>query len=296
MAKAWDKNKVREGIPAPDLNDEIRENWDALETALNKEMNFSTGGVESLQGIFKQGGARPFFQDTAPATRVDGSAFAATDLGLFWIDSNSSPVNQFNILTATTPTWTPVSTEVIAVLLASARTFAEVVRFNEVVTFDKAPVFSAGGGVVPIGTITAFGGSSAPTGWLICGGSEVSQTTYAALYAVLGVDAFGTDAGGNFFLPDLRGRTVLGVGTGDASDATAHALGEKEGTESHTLSESEMPAHTHTVSGTDAGTGSARFDTSSDSEETTPSTNSTGGGTAHNNLQPSLTLNYIIKI
>lgn len=120
---AWDKTKIAEGVKAPDLNDEIRANWEALEDALNKEMNFSTGGTASLQGIFRQGSARPFFQDTAPATRVDGSAFASTDLGMLWIDTNSSPDNQFNMLTATTPTWTPVSTEIIATLLASARTF-----------------------------------------------------------------------------------------------------------------------------------------------------------------------------
>lgn len=141
---AWDKTKIAEGVLAPDLNDEIRANWDALETALNKEHNFSTGGTASLQGILKQGSARCFFQDTAPATRADGSAFASTDLGMFWIDTNSSPDNQLNILTATTPTWTPVSTEIIAALLAGARTFAAAVTFSVAVVLSKAPTLTEG--------------------------------------------------------------------------------------------------------------------------------------------------------
>ena len=67
---AWLKTEPVEGILAPNLNDVIRDNNTALETALNKEMNFATGGTASLQGILKQGSARPFFQDTAPATRA----------------------------------------------------------------------------------------------------------------------------------------------------------------------------------------------------------------------------------
>jgi len=141
---AWDKELIAEGVPAPDLNDEIRANWAALEDALNKETYFSTGGEASLQGILKQGGARCFFQATAPATRVDGSAFAATDLGLLWVDSNSSPVNQLNILTAITPTWTPVSVEIIAALLAAVRTFAEVITFEKAPVIDLPPSFTAG--------------------------------------------------------------------------------------------------------------------------------------------------------
>ena len=141
---AWDKELIAEGVPAPDLNDEIRANWAALEDALNKETYFSTGGEASLQGILKQGGARCFFQATAPATRVDGSAFAATDLGLLWVDSNSSPVNQLNILTAITPTWTPVSVEIIAALLAAARQFAEVVTFDKSPVLSKAPTLTEG--------------------------------------------------------------------------------------------------------------------------------------------------------
>lgn len=156
---AWIKGEPVEGILAPNLNDVIRDNNDALEIALNKEMNFATGGVASLQGILKQGSARPFFQNTVPGTRVDGSAFASTDLGMFWIDSDSSPDNQLNILTATTPTWTPVSTEIIAVLLASARVFGSTlgVTGDFAVNTDKMTVDADNGNTLVGGTLDIQG-------------------------------------------------------------------------------------------------------------------------------------------
>ena len=138
---AWLKGEPVEGILAPDLNDVIRDNNDALEIALNKEMNFSTGGTASLQGILKQGSARMFSQASAPAIRVDGSAFASTDLGLIWIDTDN---NKIYTLTATTPTWTLISTEIIATLLAAARTFAAAVTFDVAAILSKAPTLTEG--------------------------------------------------------------------------------------------------------------------------------------------------------
>ncbi len=85
------------------------------------------------------GAARIFFQDAAPTVRYDGSAFDASDNGSLWVDTNSSPDNQFNILTAFGgPTWTPVSDEVIAALLAQINTWALAQ------TFSVNPVFTEG--------------------------------------------------------------------------------------------------------------------------------------------------------
>ena len=67
-----------------------------------------------------------------------------------------------------------------------------------------------------VGTISAYGGNTAPTGWLLCDGSSVSQTTYADLYAVIGCN-FGC-SGGNFNLPDLRGRFLRGRDGGAGRD------------------------------------------------------------------------------
>jgi microcystin-dependent protein len=77
--------------------------------------------------------------------------------------------------------------------------------------------------------------------WLYCNGVAVSQTTYADLYAAIGANAYGTDSGGNFFLPDPRGRALFFTGTHADTD-----LGDSDGV---TLA-SRRPKHQHTVSGT----------------------------------------------
>ena len=65
----------------------------------------------------------------------------------------------------------------------------------------------------PIGTILAYGGTTAPSGWMICNGSAVSRTTYSELFAVIGT-SFGTGDGSTTFnLPDLRNKTTFGVGS-----------------------------------------------------------------------------------
>lgn len=137
---AWIKGEPVEGGLAPDLNNVIRDNNKALEAALDAYIRFATGGTQT--GRPRQGSARPYFQDAAPAARLDGDYFDSTDFATIWIDSNATIDNQFNILTAAdgagNETWTPISDEVIAVLLAANRTFAEIV------TFSKSPVFTLG--------------------------------------------------------------------------------------------------------------------------------------------------------
>ena len=145
----------------------------------------------------------------------------------------------------------------------------------------------------PVGSIKMYGGSTAPTHWLFCDGSAVSRTTYSALFNAIGT-TFGTGDGSTTFnLPDFRGRTAIGAGTGTASDATAHTLGSTGGAEKHKLEISEMPSHTHSGatlgwSPANGGTGNA-FRAVIDGN-----TNATGGNGKHNNMQPYTTINYII--
>ncbi len=180
---AWKKTEPIEGILAPSLNDVIRDNNDALETALDMWHYFATGGVQT--GRPRQGHCRPFFQDAAPTTRLDGNHFDSTDFGTIWIDSNSSPDNQVNILTAAdgagSNTWTPISTEIIAVLLAAAWTFAEVI------TFTKQPVFSV---AVELPDTSAMATSGAPAA-----DAQIANKKYVddQLAAVLGFSAYATD-------------------------------------------------------------------------------------------------------
>jgi microcystin-dependent protein len=98
------------------------------------------------------------------------------------------------------------------------------------------------------GFITDFGGSYAPTGWLLCDGQAYSRTTYAALYTALG----GTgspwgqgDGYSSFNVPDLRGRATIGAGLG--AGLTNRAVGARGGEETHVLSANEMAQHNHGV-------------------------------------------------
>lgn len=138
---AWDKTLIPEGVLAPDLNDQIRANWDALEADINREHQFSTGGTAANQIIHRQGSARCYWQATAPATRISGDAFTSDDLGSLWIDSDN---NKIYLLTATTPTWTSVESVSIATLLAASRTFAEAITFAKAAILSKAPTLTEG--------------------------------------------------------------------------------------------------------------------------------------------------------
>lgn len=109
----------------------------------------------------------------------------------------------------------------------------------------------------PPGAIMAYGGSSAPTGWLLCNGDAVSRTTYAALFAAIGT-AFGVgDGSSTFNVPNLVGRVPAGVDSGSARLDSFTSLGSTIGAKSVTLTATELPAHTHSlsVSGTTSSNG-----------------------------------------
>lgn len=164
----------------------------------------------------------------------------------------------------------------------------------------------------PTGTVNSFAGSTAPTGWLLCAGQAVSRTTYADLFAIISTTYGVGDGSTTFNIPDLRGRIPAGKddmnGTA-ASRLTATTmtsgttLGGTGGNQVHTLTTSEMPSHTHSVDIRRSAVASTPYTiyqlqtitTGAWSNETFTST-SAGSGTAHNNVQPTIILNYIIRI
>lgn len=148
-------------------------------------------------------------------------------------------------------------------------------------------------GLVYVGSIQLFGGTSAPSAfWLPCDGSAVSRTTYAALFAVIGT-TYGVGNGTTTFnLPDFRGRLPLGAGAG--TGLSTRVAGAAVGSETHTLTITEMPPHHHSFtifsisgSGNNVGrTGGAAGPT--------VNTDDVGGGAAFNIMNPALVVNYYI--
>jgi microcystin-dependent protein len=164
-------------------------------------------------------------------------------------------------------------------------------------TAARSDALSATGSLPIIGEIRMYGVASNPTGWLQCDGSTVSRTTYAALFAVIGTTWGSGDGSTTFNLPDLRGRSPIGDGTGTYSGATAHPLSQVIGEETHTLTMAEMPSHNHSFSPTVNAGGGAPVITEGTPGVGTDSTAiaNTGGGGAHNTYQPVAAVRFIIK-
>lgn len=96
---------------------------------------------------------------------------------------------------------------------------------------------------MPIGTIIMFGGNSTPSNFLPCDGTFYSNSSYPSLQAVIGYTYGGSSESGTFAVPDMRSRSPIGVGTG--SDLSTYVLGQNTGSETVTLSTSQLPAHSH---------------------------------------------------
>jgi microcystin-dependent protein len=181
-------------------------------------------------------------------------------------------------------------------------------------SFATAQIEAAPSVVVPSGTIVAYGGSSAPSGWLFADGSEVSRTQFRTLFQAIGTTYGAGNGSTTFRLPDLRGRVPVGA-DGSAGRLSANdALGQAAGEEKHTLSLGETPSHAHaayTASNTaypnigDATLpGFSAKITIDDANALSPGTvvdrgtvwiENAGGSQPHNNMPPYQVVNYIIK-
>lgn len=164
----------------------------------------------------------------------------------------------------------------------------------------------ADGEGVPPGMVLPYCGTSLPTGYLTCDGSAVSRTTYATLFSKISTTWGVGDGSTTFNLPNFLGRGLIGDGTG--SGLTARTVADTGGTETHTLVESEMPGHTHSVldgssnpiAANDTGSDvnaeyRTGFNIVSVATGDTFSATSTGGDGAHNNMHPFAVIKWCIK-
>ena len=139
----------------------------------------------------------------------------------------------------------------------------------------------------PPGTVIYCLTQNVGNGWLECNGQEVSRTTYAALFTAIGTRYGDGDGSTTFALPDFRGRSPIGAGTGSGltnRDINTKYIGE----ESHTQTAAELVAHTHSWVSPLTKTG-PRGDGANIcwTSASTENTGSTGGGQPFNVIQPS---------
>lgn len=142
-------------------------------------------------------------------------------------------------------------------------------------------------------------------GWFKCDGRAVSRQEYADLFNIIGTSFGVGDGSTTFNLPDTRGRVLGSIGSG--SGLSVRTLGQNVGSETHTLTVGEIPSHSHSITdpghshsyinntndqGTDNVLSSENAADNADLNSTTGTSttgitvNSTGGGGAHNNMQP----------
>lgn len=249
------------------------------------------------------------FKAASGTVLLPGVAFSSdTDCGLYRIgaDNVGLALAGAKVLDVATTGLAVTGTLSSTGAMTSGGALAVTGAITATTTITATGAISGSHGSVPIGAISDYAGSSAPTGWLLCYGQAVSRTTYASLFSAIST-TYGTGNGSTTFnLPDCRGRVAAGkddMGGTSANRLTDQSggldgdtLGDTGGSESHTLSATEMPAHTHTmvsVSQFSIATGAFSTGVSYNSAQGA-TTGSAGSGGAHNNVQPTIIFNKII--
>lgn len=154
-----------------------------------------------------------------------------------------------------------------------------------------------------LGQISVFAFSFAPRGWAQCNGQLLPIAQNQALFALLGT-TYGGNGTTTFALPDLRGRAAMHV-------STTHPQGQSAGEEAHLLTTAEIPSHGHAATcnstgsgqvspvgnvwGTETG-GNTPYAPSTDSTCSTSAIANAGNGQPHDNMAPSLTVNFCIAL
>lgn len=159
---------------------------------------------------------------------------------------------------------------------------------------------------MPAGAMLPFAGDNIPNGWLKCDGRSLARSVYPQLFAAIGTK-YGAPSSVTFNIPDMSERMPIGVKN---NDAQLGAVGATGGERSHTLTASEMPAHTHKIvsnnstwskgvgiwdSNVGSGSGWKVVSGSDTGESGNLITNAAGDNNPHNNLPPYLVVNYIIR-
>jgi microcystin-dependent protein len=168
---------------------------------------------------------------------------AEPDPALYQLWVKLSPAGKgLGVYTYYNGAWHDVYEDVIATLTAAAaNVFQPYGASGTILTSNGPGVAPTWQNGLPIGGIMMYGGSTAPTGWLSCDGSVKAIASYPALFAAIGA-AWGGDGITTFNVPDYKGRSPMGIGTGDATGATPWSLAQKGGGETNVIAATNLPA------------------------------------------------------
>ena len=164
-----------------------------------------------------------------------------------------------------------------------------------------------------IGEIRIFAGNFAPRSWAFCEGQLLAIAQNQALFSILGT-TYGGDGRTTFGLPDMRGRVAIGPGSGPG--LSTRRLGEKGGVQEVTLNTTQIPSHNHpgalqvgaegkgvtavdTAAGNYLGNATGTYRTAAGTAGSSingVSTGNSGGNQSHTNMQPYLSVYYIIAL
>lgn len=153
------------------------------------------------------------------------------------------------------------------------------------------------GSIAPVGSIVIWGSEDIPENYLKCEGQTLSRGEYASLFNVIGTTFGEGDGATTFALPDMRNYVVVGM----SDDTDINAIGKKYGEKEVTLGTEHIPPHKHdTTGGTYENTGAPYYWLAArkavgDALTVKISSDNTGGGQPHNNMQPSMAMVFIIK-
>ena len=154
---------------------------------------------------------------------------------------------------------------------------------------------SVAGDTLPVGAVIEWNSDIIPENWLLCNGQAVNREEYSELFEILGVAYGKGDGSTTFNIPNYTGRVAIGK---DENDADFSTLGKTGGEKTHKLTINEMPKHAHKTwiadnNYSEKGDGYENYYYGSGRNYNL--TTYEGGDQAHNNLQPYIITNFIIK-